>query len=75
MGVTKILMQLTSFLGIIYFSAGAMSEHKKTGPMFGRNNKFIIFVVPCITLCSKNNSEMQQLRFILRKCFYSTCFE
>ena len=25
--------------------------------------------------CSENNSnEMQQLRFILRKCFYSTCF-
>jgi len=23
---------------------------------------------------SENNSEMQQLRFILRKCFYCTCF-
>ena len=23
---------------------------------------------------NENNSEMQQLRFILRKCFYSTCF-
>ena len=28
-----------------------------------------------IFLCGENNSnEMQQLRFILRKCFYSTCF-
>ena len=27
-----------------------------------------------IKYCSENNSEMQQLRFILRKCFHSTCF-
>ena len=38
-----------------------------------RHTLFVMFTNRKI--CSENNSnEMQQLRFILRKCFYSTCF-
>lgn len=42
MGVTKIPMQFTSFLGMICVSVGTVSEQKITWPMFGRDNKFIL---------------------------------
>ena len=40
--LTKILMQFTSFFGMIYVSVSAVIEHKITGPMFGRINKFVL---------------------------------
>jgi hypothetical protein len=36
MGVIKIPMQFISFLGTIYVSVGATSEHRITGPKSGR---------------------------------------
>jgi hypothetical protein len=64
--LTKIPMQFTSFLEMIYVSVGAVREHKITGPMFGRINKFILLFLVHFHWRSKRGKNVWL--FHARKC-------